>query len=186
MGGETSVDYWVTQAEMARDPENAPAMRPHVAAACQQLRFQPPLRLHCTCGRGLEFLALITLNGVLVVSSPRRVPKSERTGGVHDLAALDDSDPDAAWTYADWARSMQERVSPGAHSSSWQAPTIHPVLGPGAGVWGDAAKRQTFVCKCGATHTFLNVRLLRLVLEAIAGGQDRVRLQPEAHAVPLA
>jgi len=63
------------------------------------------------------------------------------------------------------------------HRSSWQAPPIHPVLGPNAGVMGDTAKRQTFNCKeCGATHTLLNVTLLRLVLQAVAEGKTEVRL----------
>jgi hypothetical protein len=48
-------------------------------------------------------------------------------------------------------------------------------------VIGDTAKRQTFNCKaCGATHTFLNVTLLRLVLQAIAAGKTNVRLDGSA------
>jgi hypothetical protein len=52
----------------------------------------------------------------------------------------------------------------------------HPALGKVL-VMGDTAKRQVFYCKgCRATHVFLNVTLLRLVLQAIAEGAGSVRL----------
>jgi hypothetical protein len=63
------------------------------------------------------------------------------------------------------------------HRASWQRPEVHPVLGPNAWVIGDAAKRQTFICKhCGASPVFLNVQLLRLFLQAIAAGDKKIRL----------
>jgi hypothetical protein len=44
-------------------------------------------------------------------------------------------------------------------------------------VIGDAAKRQTFICKhCGAAPVFLNIQLLRLFLTAVAAGDTRIRL----------
>jgi hypothetical protein len=179
MGGTTAwgdSDSWVRQAEAARDPANAPTMRPHVVAPCQKLQSHSALRLHCTCGRGLDFLALASLaTGVLVVSSPRLLPPKQRRGGTQDLASVDDKDPNRPWTFAAWEHMMSRRSA--MHRSSWQAPPIHPVLGPNAGVMGDTAKRQTFNCEgCGATHTFLNITLLRLTLKAIAEGKTEVRL----------
>jgi hypothetical protein len=179
MGGTTAwgdSGSWVTQVEASRDPANAPTMRPHVIAACQQLQSHRALRLHCTCGRRLDFLALASFaTGVLVVSSPRLLPPKQRRGGTQDLASVDDKDSNRRWTFAAWEHMMSRRSA--MHRSSWQAPPIHPVLGPNAGVMGDTAKRQTFNCKeCGATHTLLNVTLLRLVLQAVAEGKTEVRL----------
>ena len=165
----------VTLAEAARDPANAPTMRPHVIAPCQKLLSYPALRLHCTCGKGLDFLALASLNGVLVVSSPRRLTPKLRRGGPNDLATAASDDPTKPWSFVPWERSMHERSA--SHRTAWKMPDVHPTLGPGAGIAGDAAKRQTFVCPaCGATHTFVNVNLLRLVLQAIAAGERAVRL----------
>ena len=160
--------------EAARDPANAPAMRPHVVAPCQQLPSHPALRLHCTCGRGLDYLALASFStGVLVVSSPRRVPLKRREGGTRDLAPVGDDRPEAIWTLSAWEASMRQRAA--SHATGWK-PEPHPALG-NAVVMGDTAKRQVFHCKgCGATHVFLNVTLLRLLLEAIAAGSQTVRL----------
>ncbi len=171
--GESSV----AMVEAARDPINAPTMRPHVMGPCQQLQSHPALRLHCTCGRGLDFLALASLaSGVLVVSSPRRQPKKLRAGGTQDLAPVDDFGPGFGWSLIPWERSMRDRAA--THRTAWVDTEDHPVLGPGRGVMGDVAKRQTFICEgCGATHTFRNVVLLRLVLQAIADGESTVRLK---------
>ncbi len=166
----------VTQAEAARDPGNAPVMRPHVIAPCQKLQAHPALRLHCSCGKGLDYLALATLStGVLVISSPRLLPPKWRQGGQQDLAAVDGNDPEAGWALIPWERSMRKRA--GTHQTAWQPEGSHPVLGEGAFLIGDTAKRQTFICpNCGATHTFRNIALLRLVLQAIASGERKVRL----------
>jgi hypothetical protein len=68
---------------------------------------------------------------------------------------------------------MHDRAS--RHATAWD-PKPHPALGK-AGIVGDTAKRQTFHCKgCEATHTFINVTLLTLALEAIAAGSREVRL----------
>ena len=164
----------LSRVEASRDPANAPAMRPHVVAPCQQLARHRALRLHCTCGRGLDFLALAAFaTGVLVVSSPRLRPVKRREGGTLDLAAIGKEDPEAEWTLSTWEASMWQRAS--SHATAWN-PQPHPALGK-AMVVGDAAKRQLFHCKgCGATHTLLNVTLLGLLLRAIAAGSRTVRL----------
>ncbi len=164
----------VSRVEAARDPANAPAMRPHVVAPCQQLPSHPALRLHCTCGRGLDYLALASFStGVLVVSSPRRVPLKRREGGTRDLAPIGDDRPEAIWTLSAWEASMRQRAA--SHATGWK-PEPHPALG-NAVVMGDTAKRQVFHCKgCGATHVFLNVTLLRLVLQAIEAGSRTLRV----------
>jgi hypothetical protein len=177
MGGSLAWgESWVTKVEAERDPANAPTMRPHVIAACQELRFHPAMRLHCTCRKGLEYLALASLaTGVLVVSSPELLPPKRRGGGPNDLGPVEGQDPEAGWALTPWERSMRNRVA--AHQSAWKDEPVHPILGLGAGVMGDTAKRQIFICKkCGATHTFLNITLLRLVLQAIASDQRSVRL----------
>jgi hypothetical protein len=180
MGGEASWDHWLTQVEANRDPLNSPAIRPHVVAPCQQLTRYPAIRLHCTCGRGLDFLALAALaTGVLVVSSPRVLPRRLRGGGLDDLASIDDAEE--CWTLLFWERHMYERGAQAQHVTSWDNP-VHPLLGPGVTLVGDAAKRQTFPCRCGATHTFLNATLLGLVLEAMQIGERKLRLDVVARA----
>lgn len=177
MGGPLSWgESAVTMAEAERDPDNAPTMRPHVVAPCQKLQKHRALRLHCYCGKGLDYLALASLStGVLVVSSPRLLPPKQRGGGPQDLGPLDGQHPESGWALIPWERSMRQRE--GAHVTAWRPESSHPVLGDGAFVLGDTAKRQTFICpKCGATHTFKNIRLLRLVLDAIVNGQPTVRL----------
>lgn len=177
MGGPLAWgDGQVAMVEAARDPTNAPTMRPHVIAPCQKLQRYPALRLQCTCGKGLDFLALASFaTGVLVVSSPRRLPPKLRGGGLNDLVTVATEDPTRRWSFVPWERSMHERAA--SHRTAWQMPEEHPVLGPGAGVMGDAAKRQTFNCRaCGATHTFVNINLLRLVLQAMATGERVVRV----------
>jgi hypothetical protein len=176
MGGPLSwAENWTGQVEAERDPINAPAMRPHVIAPCQELRHYRAMRLHCRCGKGLDYLALITLNGVLVVSSPRLLPPKLREGGPLDLGPIDDSDPGARWTYARWERMMRDRSA--VHRTAYEPPAIHAALGEGAGVVGDSAKRQWFTCNnCGATETFSNITLLRMFLEAIADGEGKVQI----------
>lgn len=170
----------VTEIEAERDPSNAPVMRPHVVAPCQKLQSQPALRLHCTCGKGLDYLALATLStGVLVISSPTLLPPKRRTGGLGDLGAIGTDDPEAGWALIPWQESMRDRAA--AHHTSWNEVGPHPALGDNAVVLGDAAKRQTFSCEiCRATHTFKNIQLLRLVLRSIESGDRKVRLA-DAH-----
>ena len=169
-------DSQVAQVEAERDPSNAPVMRPHVIGPCQKLRSQPALRLHCSCGKGLDYLALATLaTGVLVVSSPTLLPFRRRTGGPGDLGPIGKDDPEAGWAFIPWEASMRDRAA--SHQTAWNGETPHLALGDNAVVMGDTAKRQTFHCgNCGATHTFLNIVLLRLVLRAIAAGERKVRL----------
>jgi len=177
LGGSSAWgESWVASVEAERDPANAPTMRPHVIAPCQELRDHPALRLRCTCGRGLDFLALASFaTGVLVVSSPRRLPKKRRGGGTLDLAAVTGDDPEAGWALLPWEASMRNRSA--AHKTAFESDPIQLVLGEGAGLIGDTAKRQTFICKgCGATHTFQNITLLRLLLRAIAAEEQEVRL----------
>ena len=177
MGGQLAWgNSMVALVEAERDPANAPVMRPHVIAPCQALRTHPALRLHCTCGRGMDFLALAALaTGVLVVSSPRLLPPKKRGGGPLDLAAVEGQDPEAGWALIPWEASMRNRAS--VHQTVWESEPVHPGLGVQARIIGDSAKRQTFHCTgCGATHTFLNITLLRLVLQAIARGDRPVRL----------
>jgi len=176
MGGALAWDQSpVTAADAARDPTNAPTMRPHLIAACQKLQKHPALRLHCACGRGLEFLAIAPFaTGALVVSSPRLVGLHHRTGGTGDLGSVEDNDPTHAWSLDPWEAWI--RTGKGAHVSAY-VPADHPILGAGAQLMGDAARRQTFSCTgCGATHTFSNVTLLRMVLRTIALGDRKVRL----------
>ncbi len=175
----------VAMVEAARDPANAPTMRPHVIAPCQKLQTHPALRLHCACGKGLDFLALASMNGVLVVSSPRRLVPKLRRGGPNDLATVESNDPTRLWAFVPWEHSMHERL--GTHGTAWDVPDEHPALGPGASVMGDAAKRQLFSCPaCGATHTFVNITLLRMVLRAMANGDRRIDIPggPRAAAPP--
>jgi hypothetical protein len=180
MGGPLAWgESWVTVVEAQRDPDNARVMRPHVIAPCQQLQRHRAMRLHCTCGKGLDYLALASLStGVMVISSPRLLPPKRRQGGPSDLASvIEGDDPEAIWALLPWEASMRQREA--AHRTAWKAPESHPVLPPGSGVVGDTAKRQTFDCpKCGASHTFVNINLLRLVLQAIANGEPTVRLAP--------
>jgi len=182
MGGPLAWgESWVTVVEAARDPANAPTMRPHVIAPCQKLQSHPALRLHCSCGKGLEFLALASLNGVLVVSSPRRLLPKLRRGGPNDLATVDSDDPTRLWAFVPWERSMRTRLA--THRGAWEVPPEHAALGPGAGVVGDAAKRQVFDCPaCGASHTFVNINLLRMVLRAMEAGSRRVEIPPGPRA----
>jgi hypothetical protein len=173
MGGEKTWDHLLTQLEMDRDPGNAPALRPHVVAPCQQLRFQPALRLWGSCGHPLGYLALVSMVGVLAVGSPRLLPPELRRGGAGDLASPNPDDgPEVEWTYDEWDRTMRRRA--GGVRTSWQ-PDVHP-LGPNIGIMGDVAKRQTFECRrCGAPETFRNVPLLRLVLHTLAACERSVR-----------
>ena len=182
MGGPLAWgESWVTVVEATRDPANAPTMRPHVIAPCQKLQSHPALRLHCSCGKGLEFLALASLNGVLVVSSPKRLLPKLRRGGPNDLATVESDDPTRLWAFVPWERSMHSRLA--AHRGAWEVPTEHVALGPGAGVTGDAAKRQVFDCPaCGASHTFVNITLLGMVLRAIEAGSHRVDIPAGARA----
>jgi hypothetical protein len=168
----------VAMVEAERDPGNAPVMRPHVIAPCQKLQSQPALRLHCSCGKGLDYLALASLaTGVLVVSSPTLLPPKRRTGGPGDLGPIGTDDPEAGWALLPWEASMRDRAA--AHQTSWDGEVPHLALGDHAVVIGDTAKRQTFYCgSCGATHTFRNIRLLRLFLKAISHGERKVRLGP--------
>ena len=180
-------DSWVKRVEAARDPVNAPAMRPHVIAPCEHLASHPALALRCYCERPLSFLALGTFAlGVLVVSSPRRLPPKLRQGGARDLAPINDDEE--VWTFDSWAQAMRfeavqrdlasinhdeevwtfdswaraRRCEAGQVATSWPQPAEHPVLGPGAGVVGDETKRLTFRCnKCVTPHTFYDVTLLR-------------------------
>jgi hypothetical protein len=116
--------------------------------------------------------------GVLVVSSPRRLPKKQRGGGPNDLASVvDGSEPGVTWTLSQWERMMRDRAA--AHRSGWDSQAGHPVLGADAVLVGDTAKRQIFTCtaaNCGQTHTFVNINLLKLLLRAIARGESEVRL----------
>ncbi len=178
---------WVVEIEGERNPENAAAMRPHVIARCQEpeLRLHPALRIRCSCGRFLAYAALAPFaTGVLVVTSPRLLPPTQRGGGVYDLASPLKSplDPTRPWDLEAWEIYMAS--SDDAVVSSWKGPDPHPVLGAGASVIGDPAKRRIFRCrKCGATHTVHNVTLLRLVLQAIANGQREVHLADPARRV---
>ncbi len=178
MGGPLAWgDSSVAVVEAERDPANAATMRPHVIAPCQQLQRHRAMRLHCTCGKGLDYLALASFaTGVLVVSSPRLLPKKRRAGGPLDLAStIEGSHPDAGWALIPWETSMRAREA--AHQTGWKETDSHPALGFGARVIGDAAKRQIFTCaNCGATHTFVNINLLRMVLQAIANGEGTVRI----------
>jgi hypothetical protein len=112
------------------------------------------------------------------------LPRNSRGGGVEDLAPVDRSEQ--CWTLMSWERHMYQRTAEAQHATSWDNPPVHPVAGPGARLVGDSAKRQTFICDgCGATHTFLNVTLLRLVLRAIASGQRQVRLDAPGARRPV-
>lgn len=173
----------VVNMEDERDPANAPTRRPHLVAACQALRSHPSLRLKCSCGRGLTFLAVAALaTGVLVVSSDRRLPVKLRRGGVGDLVTVLSDDPTRPWSLVPWEAAMRDRL--GAHHTAWRSAPVGPSsrsLAPDGlvaiGVVGDTAKRQAFICKdCGATPTVVNVSLLRLVLRAMADGERVVRL----------
>lgn len=171
--GESDVGLFEAQ----RDPKNVNVMRPHLIAACQKLDRHPAIRLHCSCGKGLDWLALAPLStGVLVVSSPRHAPYKQQGGGILDLAPVEEGLPaDAGWSLIPWEESMLRRDA--QHRSSWQRPEVHPVLGPNVRVIGDAVKRQTFICpKCDADFVFLNVQLLRLFLQAIAARDKKIRL----------
>jgi hypothetical protein len=172
--GESSV----AMIEAERDPSNAPAMRPHVIAPCQKLQSQPALRLHCTCGKGLDYLALASLtSGVMVISSPTLLPPKRRTGGPGDLGPIGTDDPEAGWALLPWEASMRDRAA--THQTSWNSDVPHFALGENVIVVGDTAKRQTFHCEhCGATPTFKNIQLLRLVLKAVEIGERKVRLAP--------
>ena len=186
MGGPLAWgESWVATVEPARDPANAPTMRPHVIAPCQKLQSHPAIRLHCTCGKGLTFLALASFaTGVLVVSSHRRLPPKLRRGGVEDLATVVSGDPSRPWALVPWEAAMRDRLA--AHRTAWQRAPAGPSIGDLApeglvatGVVGDTAKRQAFACKrCGAIHVFLNVTLLRLVLKAMASGERAVQVSP--------
>jgi len=182
MGGTLDWETnWVGQLEAERDPVNAPTLRPHVVAPCQALQKHPALRLRCRCGRGLDFLALASFaTGVLVVSSPRRLPPRLREGGPNDLASVKESDPPTRrWSFMPWEALMLQRQA--KHRSAWDATKEHPFLGPDTRVIGDAAKRQIFECeRCGAVHLFRNVTLLRMMLEAIAAGSRIVQINQQA------
>lgn len=114
-----------------------------------------------------------------MVSSPWLLPPKRRTGGPGDLGPIGTDDPEAGWALIPWETSMSDRAA--AHQTSWDGTVPHLALGDNAVVIGDTAKRQTFHCeKCGATHTFKNIHLLRLVLIAYANGERKVRLAPVA------
>lgn len=167
---------WVAAAESARDPANAPAMRPGVRKICHELARHPALSLHCSCKR---FLGVVALGdgaiGAVAVSSPRRLPKGQRQGGALDFAPIYDGE--TVWTLLSWERSMRE--DKGSMATAWCWPGSHPVLGQGVGVIGDAAKRLRFRCeRCGAVSVVHNVTLLRLTLQAIANGNRTMRLAP--------
>jgi hypothetical protein len=182
MGGSLAWgDSWVGQTEAQRDRVNAPAMRPHVIGPCQQLSRYPALALRCACPTEptLVYLALATFaTGVLVVSSPRLLLAEQRGGGTHDLA--DVYEPTKSWSLLPWEAWM--RVNDTPHGTSWKNPDTHPLLGPGASVIGDTAKRHKLRCQCGADFTYHNVTLLEYVLRSIAAGEHEVRLR--AYSTP--
>ena len=184
MGGPLAFgESVVISTEDTRDPANAPTRRPHLVAACQGLQAHPSLRLHCSCGRGLTFLAIAALStGVLVVSSHRRLPPKLRKGGSGDLATALRDDPTRPWSLIPWEAAMRDRLA--GHRTAWQqapaGPSVRELAPEGLvamGVVGDTAKRQAFSCEgCGAVHVLLDVTLLRLVLQAIADGDRAVRI----------
>ena len=86
-------------------------------------------------------------------------------------------DPERPWTFARWLAWINNGNAAARQTSAWKAVADHPVLGPGVGVLGDRGKRQAFTCgKCGAHHEFLNITLLRLVLQAIVRGDTELWL----------
>jgi hypothetical protein len=80
------------------------------------------------------------------------------------------------WTLTRWLSWINTNAT-ATQRTAWQPVSDHPVLGPNAGVLGDSAKRQAFTCgKCGTHHEFLNITLLRFVLQAIATGETEIWL----------
>lgn len=182
---------WLVQEGRPLYGANVATMRTSVVAACRDLQAHPALRLHCTCGQKLDFLALLAVpsHGVHVVSSPRRLPPKLRSGGFGDLdpTAIGNDDPEPHWVPATQTSPVLRPGDPfpaTLGTSIWIAPE------PASGALLRCSsvrisQRRTFVCdatRCNAAHTLLNVSLLHLVLEAIAAGQDEVRLISPAAA----
>ena len=94
-----------------------------------------------------------------------------------DLAPVDENaPPEAGWALIPWEESMRRRNA--NHRTAWDGSAGHPMLGAGATIIGDTAKRQTFLCpNCKAVHVLRNVTLLRMVLTSIAKGDRKVRLR---------
>jgi hypothetical protein len=175
MGGPLAWgDNQVAVVEAQRDPANAPTMRPHVIAPCQKLQTHPALRLHCSCGSGLTFLALTSsTTGVTVVSSPLILPPKLRRGGMGDLVTVATYDPANPWTSPQTV--MMRRCAANVHAFG------RIISLTTLDFTSYSERRQRLTCdKCEATHTFLNITLLRLVLGAIAVGERKVRLRTQA------
>lgn len=183
---------WLVQEGWPLYGANVAAMRTSVVAACRELQAHPAMRLHCTCGQTLDFLALLVIpsRGVHVVSSPRRLPPKLRSGGFGDLDPLaignDDSEP--YWVPATLTSPV---LRPGDPFPATFGTSIWIAAEPASDALVRCSsirisQRRTFVCaaqRCNAVHTLLNVHLLQRVLQAIAAGQDAVRLISPAKAV---
>ncbi len=182
---------WLVQEGWPLYGANVAAMRTSVVAACKELQAHPAMRLRCACGQKLGFLALLALpsRGVYVVSSPRRLPPKLRSGGFGDLdpIAIGNDDPEPHWIPATLTSPVLRPGDPFPATfgtSIWIAPEpASSVLLRCSSI--RISQRRSFVCdatRCNAVHTLLNVKLLRLVLQAIAAGQDEVRLVSSAAA----
>lgn len=132
--------------------------------ALDPLRLFPALGVRCGhCEHGLGYVALNTQGATLVSGNTRRPPKRRR-GGVHDLGTI--TDPAVASRgVMGWQADAQAGV--GAVTPTGERPQSH------TGV----PQRRTHGCaKCHANYTHNNTTLLRMYFEAIARGDNEIRL----------
>ncbi len=177
LGGQLRWDDRMVQFEAARDPDNAPTLRPHAIAPCQKFsQSHPALGLRCGCGNGLGFLAIAHFaTGILAVTAPHRKPQKYRNGGLSDLA-LGPSGEDfffIPWYEQDLAAGDDRQ---GFTTAVSPRETIADLPNVG-GVLGDLAHRQERTCpSCNTRHVYKNVTLVTFYLRAVAEGRDEVIL----------
>jgi len=178
LGGELRWDDRMVQFEAARDPDNAPTLRPHVIAPCQKFsQSHPAIGLRCGCGKGLGFLAIGHFaTGVLAITTSHRQAKKYRNGGLSDLALGPNGE---RFVFIPW---YQQQLAAKAQREKEFTTAVSPRetiadLPNVGGVLGDLAHRQERQCPaCNTRHLFKNVTLVRLYLKAVAEGRDEIIL----------
>jgi hypothetical protein len=133
-------------------------------AVVDSLRPSNARKLVCeACRRTVGFLALFPQESgtVTMTLAPQRMPPRRRRGGAFDLRYY--SNPDGGW--------MLDGLSADA-SQGYRGIVSSP-----SGEWGDTwQQRWEICCPCGARPVITNDALVSRYLQAIANGQDKIRV----------
>jgi hypothetical protein len=204
LNGEQKWDDPMLQHLVSRDPTNARAMRPHLVAACLPFNARPALGLRCRCGKPISFVALVAAaTGVTAMVARHRKPGDQRDGGIADLVlnpadrgrgflplegALRPGHPHAAGVSA-IATDPQPARAPGPTDATELDPDEYDEDGYPwhqpeplrfGNVVGDYVHRICLPCRdrtCHRAPVLTNVQLVRQYLQAVANGDNEVRLE---------